>query len=139
MSGPPGRPPRGPSDGHPPDEERWRPRPGRRLSRPRIPGEVREPADITDALKAVGNDLGFADPRVLSTLTQGWTEVVGEALATHARLRSLRGGVLTIEVDDAPWATQLRYLASDLRDRVATLVGADAVREVRVVVAPRGP
>lgn len=94
---------------------------------------------MTEALGAVGGELGFADPRVLATLTQGWAEVVGETLAIHAHLRSLRGGVLTIEVDAAPWATQLRYLASDLRERVATLVGDDAVREVRVVVAPRGP
>jgi len=139
VSGPQDRPPRRPSDGRPVDEERWRPRPGRRLSRPRVPGETRDPADITEALAAVGGELGFADPRVLVTLTQGWAEVVGETLATHARLRSVRGGVLTIEVDDAPWATQLRYLAGDLRDRVAALVGGDAVREIRVVVAPRSP
>ena len=95
---------------------------------------------MTEALAAVGGELGFADPRRLGALTQGWAEVVGETLAAHARLRSVRGGVLTIEVDDAPWATQLRYLAGDLsRPRRPASVGGDAVREIRVVVAPRGP
>jgi predicted nucleic acid-binding Zn ribbon protein len=121
------------------EPERWRPRPGRRLSRPRVPGETRQPTEIGDALSAVGRELGLADPRAVTALTSGWADVVGEMVAAHARLRSLRGGVLTIEVDAAPWATQLRYLTDTLSERVAALVGSDVVREIRVVVAPGGP
>jgi hypothetical protein len=121
------------------EPEQWRPRPGRRLSRPRVPGEARPPTEIGDALAAIGRELGLADPRVVSALTRDWVELVGETVAEHARMRSLRGGVLTIEVDAAPWATELRYLTGALSERFAARVGADAVREIRVVVAASGP
>jgi predicted nucleic acid-binding Zn ribbon protein len=91
------------------------------------------PVPVRDALAEVG----LPAPGVLGPLTARWPEVVGPAIAEHARLRSLRRGVLTIAVDAAPWATELRYLEHELRARVAAIVGPDAVHEVRIVVAPR--
>jgi hypothetical protein len=109
---------------------RWRRRAG-------IAAENPEPVPVTDALAAVGAELGLADPGALAVLSERWRDVVGDAVAPHARLQSLRGGVLTIAVDAAPWATELRYLESTLRERVAHVTGLDLVRAVRVVVEPR--
>jgi predicted nucleic acid-binding Zn ribbon protein len=114
-----------------------RPRPRRRRRPPGVPGEEREPVALADALVAIGEELGLADPVAIGALADRWEEVVGPAVAHHARLRSLRGGVLTIAVDAAPWATELRYLEDALRTRVAEVAGADVVRSVRVVVEPR--
>jgi predicted nucleic acid-binding Zn ribbon protein len=91
---------------------------------------------VGEALAALGDELGLGDPGALRIVTQRWSEIVGEAVAAHARLRSMRGGVLIIAVDAPPWATQLRYLTGDVKARVADLVGPDAVREVRIVVDP---
>lgn len=102
-----------------------------------VPGEEPEPTRLADALTAIGEELGLADPRVVGTLAGRWAEVVGPAVAGQARLRSLRGDVLTIAVDSGAWATQLRYLQGDLLERIAGMVGPDVVREVRVVVEPR--
>ena len=103
-----------------------------------VPGEPEpDPTRLADALAAIGNELGLADPRVVGTLAARWSEVVGDAVAGQARLRSLRGDVLTIAVDSGAWATQLRYLQDDMLARIAGIVGAGVVREVRVVVEPR--
>jgi predicted nucleic acid-binding Zn ribbon protein len=103
-----------------------------------VPGEPEpDPTRLGDALAAIGNELGLADPRVVGTLAARWPEVVGEAVAGQARLRSLRGDVLTIAVDSGAWATQLRYLHDDLLRRIAAMVGEGLVRDVRVVVEPR--
>jgi len=117
-------------------EERYWPKRHRRLSRGNVPGETRDPIEMADALTAVGDELGLPGAGALGTLTQRWPEVVGEAIAGHAELRGLRDGVLTVAVDGPEWATQLRYLGADVRERVTELVGPDLVREVRVVVAP---
>ena len=114
-----------------------RPRSRRRRRARGIPGETRDPVSVGEALAAVGNELGLADPAALAALTKHWADVVGPEVALHARLRSLRGDVLTIAVDAAPWATELRYLEDALRARVAEVVGVDVVRTVRVVVEPR--
>lgn len=103
-----------------------------------VPGEPEpDPTRLGDALAAVGDELGLADPRVVGALARRWPEVVGEAVAGQARLRSMRGDVVTIAVDSGAWATQLRYLHDDLLARIAGIVGAGVVREVRVVVEPR--
>ena len=103
-----------------------------------VPGEPEpDPTRLGDALAAIGGELGLTDPRVVGTLAERWPEVVGDAVAGQARLRSMRGDVVTIAVDSGAWATQLRYLHEDLLARIAAIVGPGVVREVRVVVEPR--
>jgi len=103
-----------------------------------VPGEPVDPVPIGDALAEVGEELGLAEPRVIGVLSARWPEIVGHAVAEHARLRALRGSTLTIAVDSGPWATQLRYLEADVLARVAALVGDGVVDSVRVVVTPPG-
>jgi predicted nucleic acid-binding Zn ribbon protein len=74
----------------------------------------------------------------LSTLVQRWAEVVGDALAAHVRPTKLAGGTLVIAVDDPAWATQLRYLESDLVARCNEALGAPAVTSTRTVVKAPG-
>ena len=109
----------------------------RRFRRPTgVPGEEVDAVPVADPLAAVTAELGIPDPTALGALTKRWDEVVGPAVAPHARLRSLRGDVLTIAVDAPPWATELRYLEDTLRERVADVTGTNVVRTVRVVVDP---
>ena len=92
---------------------------------------------LGEAVAAVGSELGLPSPAALDALGGRWAELVGPLVAAHARVRSLRAGVLTIVVDDAPWATELRYLDAVLRARLDDVVGGGVVREVRVVVDRR--
>jgi predicted nucleic acid-binding Zn ribbon protein len=102
-----------------------------------VPGEPLDPVPVGDALAAVSAELGLADPGVVGALTARWSEIVGDAIATHATLRAIRGATLTIAVDSGAWASQLRYLEADILARVATIVGDGVVDTVRVVVVPR--
>jgi hypothetical protein len=102
-----------------------------------VPGEPVDPVPIGDALAEVGADLGLADPGVIGVLSERWVDVVGPAIAPNARLRSLRGSTLTIAVETGAWATQLRYLETEMLARIAAIVGDGAIDAVRVVVAPR--
>jgi hypothetical protein len=110
----------------------------RRLSRPAIPGELGEPVSIGDAAALVGDELGLAEPRSFARLVDGWTDVVGDAVAAHSRPRGVRNGVLDIVVDAPAWATQLRFLEADLVERASRLVGPGVVSAVRISVDP-GP
>jgi predicted nucleic acid-binding Zn ribbon protein len=95
-----------------------------------------DPTPLGDALRAVGQELGLPDPGLADSLSDRWPEVVGAAVAEHARPRSLRDGTLTIAVDAPPWATQLRYLEHEIRARLAEISGQDVVQTVRIVVDP---
>lgn len=94
-----------------------------------------EPRPIGDALRSVRRELGLGEPSHFDALVAAWPDLVGEALAAHTRLRSLRDGVLTIVVDAPQWASQLRYLDRVLLDRIGAELPDVAVHEVRVSVA----
>jgi predicted nucleic acid-binding Zn ribbon protein len=91
---------------------------------------------LADALAAVRAELGLPADDVVVTLTARWAEVVGDDVAAHARLLSVRDGVAAIAVDSPPWATQLRYLEPALVARAQEVTGSDAVRSVSVRVRP---
>jgi predicted nucleic acid-binding Zn ribbon protein len=96
----------------------------------------KEPHRLGDALSDVARRLGLPDPATVETVARVWPGVVGDAIAGHSRPRSLRDGVLTIAVDSATWATQLRYLESDIVHRLAAHAVATPVTALRVVVDP---
>ena len=98
----------------------------------RVPGE---PVPLRDAVAEVGRELGMPPPHDLGALANAWPEIVGDAVAAHATVRSVRDGVCTIEVDDPGWATQVRYAERQIVGRAETCCGPGVVRSVRVVVA----
>lgn len=74
-----------------------------------------EPKGIAESLRKLTKDLGLTDPDVLVRLRRHWADVVGDAVAQHATPSSLRDGVLTVTVDAPQWATQVRYLATEVK------------------------
>jgi predicted nucleic acid-binding Zn ribbon protein len=93
-----------------------------------------EPIPLSDALARVGAELGLAPGGAHATLEARWDEVMGADVGAHARLVSLRDGVLTVAVDDPIWATQLRYLEPAIVTRATALLGPGVVVRVRVRV-----
>jgi predicted nucleic acid-binding Zn ribbon protein len=93
-----------------------------------------EPIPLADALAAVGAELGLPEGDAHGELETHWVEVMGGDVAAHARLVSVRDGVLTVAVDDPIWATQLRYLETAVVARAAALLGPSSVTSLRVRV-----
>ena len=93
-----------------------------------------EPVRLADALAAVGSELGLPPGNAHGDLDAHWHEVVGDDVAAHARLVSVRDGVLTVAVDDPIWATQLRYLEPAVVTRATALLGPVVVARVKVRV-----
>lgn len=93
---------------------------------------------LRDSLAEVAADLRLDDPGVLAAVLVGWPGVVGEAVAAHARPRTLRQGILIVEVDSPEWATQLRYLEEELLRRLGRKVRPGVVTGIRAVVRRRG-
>ncbi len=95
-----------------------------------------DPRPLRDALAALGDDLGLPRPSSFTDLAGRWAEVVGDDVAAHVHVESLRDGCLTVAADGPIWASQFRYLENVVRERAAAVVGDDVVRTVRVRVRP---
>jgi predicted nucleic acid-binding Zn ribbon protein len=102
--------------------------------------EAPAPKRLGDVLPEVTRGLGLPDPSTLRELRAAWPEIVGGQIASHSRPRTLRDRVLTIAVDSAPWATQLRYLEAELLARLQARAGPGVVERIRLAVdTARGP
>jgi predicted nucleic acid-binding Zn ribbon protein len=83
-----------------------------------------DPVPVTDALDGLLRSLRAGAGRAeVGGVFGRWAEAVGPALAAHVSPVRLEHGMLLVEVDDPAWATQVRYLASDLIARLADVTG----------------
>jgi predicted nucleic acid-binding Zn ribbon protein len=91
-----------------------------------------QPERISSLLPAALQALG---PKRLWTevaLRRCWPEAVGEEVANHAHVIRLRGACLEVGVNDEGWATELRYLATVLVEKLNEQLGEEIVREMVV-------
>jgi predicted nucleic acid-binding Zn ribbon protein len=93
-----------------------------------------DPVPLSDALARIGAEFGLAPGDAHATLDNRWAEVMGDDIAAHARLVSVRDGVITVVVDGPIWATQLRYLETAVVERATALVGEGVVHALQVRV-----
>jgi predicted nucleic acid-binding Zn ribbon protein len=70
-------------------------------------------------------------------LGRRWQDVVGERLAGDTAPGGLDDrGMLVVRASSPAWAAQLRFLSGRIAENANEVLGRDAVREVRVGVAP---
>jgi predicted nucleic acid-binding Zn ribbon protein len=92
-----------------------------------------DPRPIGEEIARVLRSRGWQQRLVAARLVARWSEVVGPAVASHCQPRRLEeDGTLAVVADSAAWATQLSYLQGTLLERLATIVGAGVVKQVRV-------
>jgi hypothetical protein len=86
---------------------------------------------------------GWSERLGAGRISARWVEVVGPELAARCEPVRLAGRVLVIRAESAAWATQLRYLTGQLRERLDVVLGPGSVRDVRIVIgrtdAPSDP
>ena len=98
-----------------------------------------DPVPISRSLDAVMKSLRGTDRIQIGGVFGRWDDAVGETVAAHVRPVRLDDGVLTVEADDAAWATQVKFLTSTIIDRLDAVAGVRVERvDVRVARSPRG-
>jgi predicted nucleic acid-binding Zn ribbon protein len=95
-----------------------------------------EPVSLAASLDGVVKSLRGPGSRVVGGLFGRWSEAVGEQVAQHVRPIKLDQGVLSVEVDDPAWATQVKFLTPTIIARLAEVAGAQ-VERIQVRVDPR--
>jgi predicted nucleic acid-binding Zn ribbon protein len=94
---------------------------------------VNEPVRITKSLDSVISSLRGTDRVQIGGVFGRWDDAVGQNVAAHVRPVRLDQRVLTVEVDDAAWATQVSFLSSTIISRLYEVARVDVDRvDVRV-------
>lgn len=92
------------------------------------------PTPVRRGLDRLLDHLTGASVETTSTVFDRWAVIVGEPVASHTRPMKLREGVLTVAVDDPAWASQLRFLESDLLEALSTQPGGEAIGRIEFMV-----
>jgi predicted nucleic acid-binding Zn ribbon protein len=98
----------------------------------------RDPTRIGDSLPALLAERGWTEEVSVGGVVGRWREVVGNEMADHCTPETFETGVLVVRTDSTSWATQVRLLVPQLLARLSKDVGANVVREVKVL-GPVGP
>jgi predicted nucleic acid-binding Zn ribbon protein len=92
----------------------------------------RDPQLLGPTLDRLVADQGWETDAAVGGVMGRWSEIVGAEVAAHAEPVSWSDGELVVQADSTAWATQIRLLAPTLLARLATELGAGAVRSVTV-------
>ena len=96
------------------------------------------PDRIKDLLSGAARKFGIEDAAAVSRIWGRWNEVVGPEISAHAQPVSLKGGVLRVQAESPVWATEIGYLADEIRARINGSVGSTVVHSVTVFTARSG-
>ena len=96
----------------------------------------RDVTRLKDLLGPVGKKLRMEDPAAAGAIWRRWPQIVGDDVARNAEPTSLKDGVLRIRTSSSTWATEMSYLANDIKARVNDAIGKPVVREVMVWTSP---
>lgn len=83
----------------------------------------RTPRPLSEMLDKVLRGMRVSDKKAAFGLFSHWPEIVGETVAEHVSPKRLEKRVLTVEVDDPAWATQLKFLEPQLLSTLREHVG----------------
>lgn len=83
----------------------------------------RAPKQLTDVLGKVLRRMKVSDQDSAMGLFSQWNEIVGAAIAEHVTPKKLEKRVLIVEVDDPAWATQMKFLETQLLTTLRSHVG----------------
>lgn len=93
----------------------------------------RDPLAIADSLDHLLGERGWQTEVAVGSVLGRWDQIVGGDVAQHSEPVSFIDGVLTVRASSTAWATQIRYLTSQVLGRMNAELGADTVVELRVV------
>ena len=91
------------------------------------------PRALNEVLGKVLRRMRVSDQSSAIGLFSGWRQIVGDAIADHAVPKRLEKRVLVVEVDDPAWATQIKFLESQLIATLRDSVG-DEVESLEIRV-----
>jgi predicted nucleic acid-binding Zn ribbon protein len=103
-----------------------------RATRKRPKRAAGDPESFGAAIDAFLKVRGWENDARVHAVLASWPRIAGPEIADHCTPDSLRDGELVLTAESTAWATQLRLMERQIKDRVNADLGAAVVRSVRV-------
>lgn len=93
---------------------------------------------IGDILKSLKKKTKLGQMLENAEIWAHWPELAGPHLAEHAQPRTIKEGVLRIEVDSAVWMHKFNYHKWAIIKRINRMAGKELVHDVFIELIPDG-
>lgn len=100
--------------------------------------DARDPQLLGAATRDLAATRGWSRRVAEGAVFGSWQAVVGAQIAEHAAPTSLNDGVLSVTAESTAWATQLRFMQSQLLAKIAAAVGDGVVTSLKIT-GPTAP
>lgn len=98
----------------------------------------RDPSSLTDVLGVMSTGLGWDEALAEAALVSDWPNIVGPDTAANAQVERFDDGALVVRCVSTAWATQLGFIASDIKTRLLE-AHPDAGLEKITFIGPNAP
>ncbi|MEO9330259.1 DUF721 family protein [Gordonia sp. B21] len=98
----------------------------------------RDPQPFGRLVSNIAKERGWQEKIGEGTVFGMWEQIVGADIAAHAKPIALRDNILHVQAESTAWATQLRYVQSQIIAKIARAVGDGTVKQLRIT-GPKGP
>lgn len=100
--------------------------------------DSRDPQPLGRLAGGIAKQRGWEPKIGEGTLFGMWDQIVGPDIAAHAQPTALRDNVLHVSAESTAWATQLRYIQSQVLAKIAAAIGDGVVTSLRIT-GPKAP
>ncbi len=100
--------------------------------------DERDPVLIGDQFEHLLGERGWQVDIAAGSVMGRWAHIVGPGVAAHSQPVGFQDGILTVRAESTAWATQLRYMTSQLIQRIETEIGPGTITELKIV-GPTAP
>lgn len=94
------------------------------------------PERLSRTLESLLLSAGLPEVGLRVALARAWERIVGPLLSGRTRPSRVRGGVLSVLVQNHSWAQELQLAKPALLEAIARVLGEGKVRDLRFVVGP---
>lgn len=91
---------------------------------------------LSRTLDRLLSDAGLPAVAVQVAIVRSWKRIAGPILAGKTAPSRFRHGILTVNVPNASWAQELQLAKPVLLGKIGTILGKEAVRDIRFRVGP---
>ncbi|GAA3948889.1 DUF721 family protein [Gordonia caeni] len=100
--------------------------------------DSRDPQPLGRLTGSIARARGWSSKINEGTVFASWEGIVGTDISAHAEPTALTDGVLHVSAESTAWATQLRYMQSQILAKIAAGVGDGVVKSLRIT-GPSAP
>ena len=86
---------------------------------------------IKSALENVLKEYNIKEDMDVYKIFHLWGVIVGDKTARHTKPVRINNNTLFVEVDDALWLTQLRYMKIDIMDKIDGKVKKGVLKDIK--------